>query len=201
MSQLATIPSPATTIKSTRDQDVFQGSNYYWKLEKLQRAIARKQQLTRILKGFNLFLIAACALTFLVMVFETKPLSASKFQPEVQIREFPEIKDASVKVARAVMPLQHYTQPVLERNIFLSKEEQMKNTEEVQSNVLAEIKNQIRIIGIVLDTQPQVIIERIKSGETEFVSKGQQIEGAVVSEILEDKVILTYQNIQLELAR
>lgn len=64
-----------------------------------------------------------------------------------------------------------------------------------------EILQRIRIVGVMLDEAPKAIIEIIASGETAFVSKGDAVAGAVVTDILENKVILTYNDTKLELLR
>ena len=64
-----------------------------------------------------------------------------------------------------------------------------------------EILQRIRIVGVMLDESPKAIIEVIASGETVFVSKGDTVTGAIVKDIFENKVVLTYNGLELELLR
>ena len=64
-----------------------------------------------------------------------------------------------------------------------------------------DLSKTLRLVGIVLDAQPKAIIERIAQKETVFLSKGETVEGAVLEDILEDKVILSYQDEKVELTQ
>ena len=55
-------------------------------------------------------------------------------------------------------------------------------------------------MGIILDSDPKVIIEDIKSKESFIISKGEEIGGAILSEVYEDKAIFLSGNETVELA-
>lgn len=68
-------------------------------------------------------------------------------------------------------------------------------------NLPQEILQQVKIIGVMLDEAPIAIIMMVNSGQTVFVSKGDTIVGTVVKDILESKVILSYNGLELDLFR
>lgn len=57
-----------------------------------------------------------------------------------------------------------------------------------------------RLAGIVMDqNESQVIVEDLQQGETIFVSRGQDVLGARLVEIFEDRAVFIYQNERVEL--
>lgn len=60
-------------------------------------------------------------------------------------------------------------------------------------------KDLLKIVGIVLDANPQVIIEDLELKQTFFVLEGKEIRGAVVETIQADKIILSYKGKKFEL--
>ena len=57
----------------------------------------------------------------------------------------------------------------------------------------------LKLVGVVLDQEPQAIVENRRTRQTLFLRRGDRVEGAVVKEILEGKVILTYAGQSVEL--
>jgi hypothetical protein len=74
----------------------------------------------------------------------------------------------------------------------------------VKGEVLTELsifKKNLKLVGVVLDGSPVVIIEDLKSKETLFMRKGDSVYGAVVDDIQEGKVIFSYQEQWVELTQ
>jgi len=58
-----------------------------------------------------------------------------------------------------------------------------------------------RLVGIVLDRKPQVVIEDLRNKQTLFLRPGESLEGAVLEEIQKDRARFLYQGQQWELIR
>ena len=63
----------------------------------------------------------------------------------------------------------------------------------------ADLAKQLKLVGIVLDKNPQAVIENVKTKETLFLSVGDSVENAVLQEIHEDKVLFLYNEESVEL--
>ncbi len=57
-----------------------------------------------------------------------------------------------------------------------------------------------KLVGIFLDGEPKAVIEDSQKNETFFLSRGQQLNEAVLEDIQEGKVVFTYQGHRVELA-
>jgi len=58
----------------------------------------------------------------------------------------------------------------------------------------------LRVKGIVYDTEPLVIVEKIADGTTAFLTRGQSFCGATVDEIRRDSVVFTYNTEKISLS-
>lgn len=88
----------------------------------------------------------------------------------------------------------------LERNIFVSQSNALNaKTAEVSGPDMTEFKATYKIVGIAVDAQPEVIVENTKLQETIFASVGENIGGAQIIQILEDRVICRMEGAELEL--
>ncbi len=98
-------------------------------------------------------------------------------------------------------PFSYYQQRIEKRDIFQSPWEKPKIQREnpVLIKSFEDLNKKIKIVGIVLDQNPQVIVENFKSKETVFLFLGDKIEGAILQEVQESKVIFLYQGKQVEL--
>ncbi|MFH1655816.1 MAG: hypothetical protein ABH954_04320 [Candidatus Omnitrophota bacterium] len=56
-----------------------------------------------------------------------------------------------------------------------------------------------KLVGIVLDDQPQVILENSATKETHFLNKGESLDRIEIKDILESKVIVIYGGEEIEL--
>ncbi len=56
-----------------------------------------------------------------------------------------------------------------------------------------------KVVGIIVDKNPQVVVENIKSKETVFLSRGDQLQGAVLEEVLGGKAIFVKQGKRIEM--
>ena len=65
-------------------------------------------------------------------------------------------------------------------------------------NLKEALKN-FRLVGIILDKQPQAVIEDKTTNTTYFLGKGESLNNLKVKEILESKVIIVYGSEEIEL--
>ncbi len=99
-------------------------------------------------------------------------------------------------------PFDEYLAMLEQRNIFEMPWEKSKPQETpVAAAPAPQLSESIRVLGIVLDNQPQAILEDVKTSQTVFVSVGQTISDAVVEEIREGKVIFNYHGQKVELTQ
>ncbi|MDP2939552.1 MAG: hypothetical protein Q8O13_05715 [Candidatus Omnitrophota bacterium] len=98
------------------------------------------------------------------------------------------------------VPLDYYSKQIAKRDIFKSPLEKEQPSDQTSVNAtLQELIANLRLTGIILDKQPQAIIEDTKTKKTYFLNKGDYIGDIKVEEIQESKVILIYQEEKIEL--
>lgn len=93
-----------------------------------------------------------------------------------------------------------------ERDLFEAPWEKPQLVEDVVPesgevvNPAPDLASIFRLAGIVMDqNESQVIVEDLQQGETIFVSRGQDVLGARLVEIFEDRAVFIYQNERVEL--
>ena len=99
-------------------------------------------------------------------------------------------------------PVTVYLQEITQRNIFalpppVDQQPVVKKAE--PSPVLTNLKSNLKIVGIMWSEAPQVMIEDSKDNRTYLLNRGSTIQGARVKEILKDRVILSYDDQDVEL--
>lgn len=87
------------------------------------------------------------------------------------------------------------------RDVFLAPWEKKEDMQNVAGEQVPELAGKYKILGIVLDQNPQAIISDIESSQTFFVSVGDEIGGAKVESIQETKVIFLYNGAKVELGQ
>jgi len=94
---------------------------------------------------------------------------------------------------------EEYASQIQGRKIFQSPLEREKAQMSSLAVNVSEVTKNLKLTGIVLDKDPQAIIKDVQMNQNVFVHRGDQINGAVVEDILEGKVILNVQNQRVEL--
>jgi len=75
------------------------------------------------------------------------------------------------------------------------------SSRQAPSQSAKQLASRLSLLGIVAGERPQAIIEDAETKRTYFVTRGQPVvEGAVVEEVLENRVILDLQGEQVEIA-
>ena len=85
----------------------------------------------------------------------------------------------------------YYEDQLRENDIFTVdwSDEPGETFHAVEQTTALELKSTIRVLGIVIDQQPLVVVENLKSRETSFLSVGDQIEQATLNGIFPDRVV------------
>lgn len=117
-------------------------------------------------------------------------------------------KDSSVEMPatdpkKSSKDFDSYAQIFEERDVFQAPWENPEG--EVVASAVASIQSdlikQLTLVGIVLDKNPQAIIEDKKTRQTFFVRVGESVNGAVVTAIEEGKVIFKINEEKVELVQ
>ena len=103
-------------------------------------------------------------------------------------------------------PFEIYETVVAQRDFFKLPYAQTRRPavrKESKKPVVKSVEGAIegfKVVGIVVDQDPKVIFEEIKTKETIFLSVGEELQGAVFEEILEGKAIFMDKGQRLELS-
>lgn len=89
-------------------------------------------------------------------------------------------------------PFSYYQEKMKSRDLFILPWDASSDTQ--AKEVPLEISQKLKLVGIVLDRDPQAIMEDLGTNQTVFLSKGQTIYNATLTEIKEDKVIFLYND-------
>ena len=100
--------------------------------------------------------------------------------------------------ARAVKPVAYYTQSVKSRNLFTAPGAQSGPS--LPSPSFMEMISKLKLQGIISGANPQAIIEDTKTKQTYFLKPGQRIGEIELKQILPGKVLLNYNDQEVELA-
>ncbi|MGE5279546.1 MAG: hypothetical protein ACM3L6_02225 [Deltaproteobacteria bacterium] len=107
-------------------------------------------------------------------------------------------------------PLSVYLQDIKGRNMFALTAAAPKS-DQGQATTPEELKNQAiqaaiqdiitnyKVVGIIWSEAPQAVIEDVKGGDTFMVNRGSMVKVARVKDILKDRVILSYDGMDVEL--
>lgn len=99
-------------------------------------------------------------------------------------------------------PLIIYAQEISQRNIFglTEKAAEPVASKPQESPALTGLSESLKLVGIMWSEAPQAIIEDTKdSGKTYLVNRGGKIKNVHVKDILKDRVILSYDDQDIEL--
>ena len=124
------------------------------------------------------------------------PNLATGVKEGLKATNFPEVS--------ALKALSYYTEKVIERNIFRmglsdATTEVMEEDIIPASETIAEMVQNLKLVGISWSKSPDAMIEDTESVRTFFVKRGQMIGKLKVQAIFKDKVILSYEGAEVEL--
>lgn len=102
------------------------------------------------------------------------------------------------KLITLLEPFSDYLEICKKRDLFSPSAAKSELIETEVLNLSQLIKD-LRLVGIYWGEYPEAMIEHIKEKKTYFVKQGQTIKNIKVKTILEDRVILKYNNEEMEL--
>lgn len=161
-----------------------------------------KQYLRKILsiKRLKIILSSLVVVALLYAVWEILFLKESKTAQPKSVQNVEIKPEAQSKPLLEPVPFEYYANKINKRDIFKPAFEQgQPSTGGVTKSTLSELAANLRLAGIIVDKQPQAIIEDTKQKKTYFLSKGDFIGEIKVEDILESKVILSYGEEKIEL--
>jgi len=95
--------------------------------------------------------------------------------------------------------LDFYLQGTRSRQIFVVAQEDRAALPQVAKVQAGELLKDINLTGVFSGSDPQAVLENKKTQKTYYVTIGQSIEGFLVEDIQEGKVMLSYQGEKFEL--
>ena len=109
--------------------------------------------------------------------------------------------DVGNLVIERLDPLAIYLQEITQRNMFALLEVPPPSVvkKEEANQELTNMANNFKVVGIIWSEAPQAIIEDPKTGRTYLVNRGGKLKDARVKDILKDRVILSYDNQDVEI--
>ncbi|MBF0479721.1 MAG: hypothetical protein HQL26_09590 [Candidatus Omnitrophica bacterium] len=87
------------------------------------------------------------------------------------------------------------------RDIFSATFEQKKEEAVAPVQVPPAFSERYKLVGIMLDNNPTAILENLQNHKTFFVKKGQNVDGAILEDIKENRVIFRDRDKAVELVR
>lgn len=102
--------------------------------------------------------------------------------------------------ASAVKPFKIYEKGIKARGLFEPLKSSLKPDLRALQKALPALHKRIRLIGILMDSDPKAIVEDLKEKQTHFLSKGENLGAVFLEDIREDKVIFKYDNERIEMA-
>lgn len=101
----------------------------------------------------------------------------------------------------ALKPWNYYEEQVNHRNIFIQKmmTDPQVPAETQAKETVPEFFRNLKLTGIVIDGNPQAILQDPQSRESFFVHEGEGIKDAVLNKITTERVVLEYHGQLIEL--
>jgi len=99
-----------------------------------------------------------------------------------------------------IKPLSSYLDQLDSRDIFNTSFYDAAPLAADPAETFQDPTQNLKLVGVILDKNPQAIIEDSHNKQTFFVNKGDTVSDAVIEEIQEGKIILNYQGRRYELS-
>lgn len=158
-------------------------------------------------RNMNIVLLAlgGCATLFLIGDFVSGFPRSDALARLEQAAKTSSIGDLTIE---RIPPVAVFLQEITERNIFAliaapAPVEPAVTAQATQaalsSQVLQDAVKSMRVVGILWSETPQAILEEVADGRTHLVNRGSTIKQVRVKDILKDRVILSYDNKDVEI--
>ncbi|MCA9401629.1 MAG: hypothetical protein KC713_08375, partial [Candidatus Omnitrophica bacterium] len=151
-----------------------------------------------ILKAVNVLLLGCVVMAGGAALMEV--LSVKKdINPVTSQGEPVTIQQSSQDQMLQIQPFDFYRERLENTEVFIAPWQRESAEEQEQQEAVSPLSVRLKLVGIVMDENPQAIIEDNQAQQTYFVSVGETIAGAVVELITPDKVKLNEGQNILEL--
>lgn len=152
------------------------------------------------IKFINQVLMGVSLVLSIYLIFDFikgKPNLNQVYAYSQQVSRAPKIKPADLE--GKILNLSDILSQIDKRDIFhfipIKKEEKVPPAKEVFNSLVSNLK----LVGIIWGKSPQAMIEDKKENKTWLINPGDKIGEIIVRQILRDRVILSYQEYDMEL--
>ncbi len=154
--------------------------------------------------NFLFLFLALCATAYICIDF---PMGVPTKNIVAQVQNSAKKFDIGDLTLGELEPLAIFTQEITQRNIFSLPESAPKPVSQGENTTVqnegakaAEVlTSSLKLVGIIWSDVPQAIIEDTKESRTHLVSRASKIGRVRVKDILKDRVVLSYDNQEIEL--
>jgi len=146
-------------------------------------------------RRINVALIILIILSIGYSLLELLTPERSLDQKELILSKREDDVDKEPITVSSLKPYSYYFQQINKRDIFNADFLSSTSTDPLLENSF----NSLTLVGIVLDEIPQAIIEDKKDKKSYFLNKGDYVGEVKIEDILEGKVIISYEDEEFEL--
>ena len=196
---LRIIESPVEAVRGMRPQRRIHDFKFSLKLFKAKYGEKLKELFNLKTANAVLVFLAVITTVYLILDFGIGLPRAGVLQQLEMVARKMDIGNMAIE---RLEPLSLYLQEISQRNIFALPEPSVQPAAAPGVKQSAEAKSFIegfKLVGIIWSEVPQAIIEDAKDGRTYLLNRGGNLKDARVKEILKDRVILSYDNQDIEL--
>jgi len=136
-----------------------------------------------------------CLLAYKYCIFKAKGTFPQILGSKVDL----ESKGLNADILANKEPFSYYERTISQRDIFQAPWEKEKEKILGQVEAVLDISRKTKLVGVLLDDDPTAIIEDTDKHKTLFMSIGDKIDGAILEEINEGKVIFLQNNNRIEI--
>ena len=169
---------------------------------KLDEATNRRSEKLPAFFSFKIISIFLCIIIISFVGYSIFESLSSQLIFNVENREFP-IEEAEIikepALAYQAKPYSYYSQKINRRDLFDSFSLSDGAIDISLNPSLGSKFNNLSLVGIVLDEEPQAIIENKTDKKSYFLRKGDFIGDIKIEEILDGKVIVSYAGEEFEM--
>lgn len=156
------------------------------------------------LSELNLRLVNRVFAVFLAVLIIFLAADFINLRPNLK-KIYPKVSDLAAGTAlnkepiAFLEPVSNYINASKKRDIFNPLSAMPPEKLKEDSSALRDLIKDLSLVGIYWSRDPEVMIEHTKEKKTYFLKIGQTIKGIQVKAILKDRVILEYNNEEMEL--
>lgn len=155
-----------------------------------------KKQDFPFLKYFNrLMIILGFGMLVIFIVLQFRPVPAPSSLPADETQNTPEDQSGAEDMVpgRFNKPFSFYEDMLKTRDIFASPQEISAAGNVVEIPYVEAINGRFILVGLIIDQDPQAMIEDGQTGQTIFLKINESVSGLKLLDIQEGKIMVDYQ--------